>query len=136
MKRTAVLCCLLACCLLLLPSCAEGEPTHIVFSISAEEMHEGGTVLPAVEHVITLPRTALEEQTVMAAIVYACDALGYPYLREGKYSEILVSVAGRANTADKAWKIEAIDTKGNARPVTTDDGMENIVRLSVTYSVS
>lgn len=136
MKRTAVLCCLLACCLFFLPSCAENEPTHIVFVISAQETNENGTVLPAIEHVITLPRAALEDQTVMAAIVYACDALGYPYLREGKYSEILVSVAGRTNTTDRAWKIEAVDTNGNARFVTTDEELQNIVRLAVTYSFS
>ena len=106
---------------------------HIYFTISAEATTVGEESLPAIYHEITFPKSAMEKQTVMFAILYGCDALGYPYERDGKYYEILTSVAGRSNLADSAWVIEASDKNGTPIAVTTDDEIGDIVYLSITY---
>ena len=113
-------------------ACAEQEPTHIYFTISAPAV-SGDEPLPAIHRTITFPISALEKKTVMFAILYACDALGYSHEREGKYNENLVSVAGRVNLTDSFWVIEASDKNGNSIPVTTDSALDGIVNLSIAY---
>ncbi|MBQ8351429.1 MAG: hypothetical protein IJY20_05250 [Clostridia bacterium] len=134
MRKYIAIFLLIGCLFSSLTACAPNEEnTHIRFTIKAEATTIGEETLPDVQHEISFPKSVLEKQTVMFAILYACDALGYPYERDGKYYEILVSVAGRANLADSFWVIEATDDEGHVMPITTDDEIDNIVSLSLTY---
>lgn len=127
-----VLCCVLLCC----SACAPKETTHIRFTIKADATELDGQSLPTIYREITFPVSALEKKTVLFAILYACDALGYSYEREGKYHEILASVAGRDNLPEAAWVIEAADQSGSFSLVSTDDAIDHIAYLSITYKAN
>jgi hypothetical protein len=133
MKRLIAALLVMTFLLLTLSACQTPEPTSLYFTISAEAAVTHGETLPAIHREITFPLSALETKTVMFAILYACDALGYEHVREGKYNENLVSVAGRANQADAYWAIEATYQDGRTAPVTTDSTLDGMVRLSITY---
>ena len=133
MKKLITACSVIISLLLVLSACQAPEPTNLYFTISAEATSTTDALLPEIHREITFPITALETKTVMFAILYACDALGYEHVREGKYNEILVSVAGRINTPDAGWVIEATYRDGTVAPVTTDSVLDDITRISIAY---
>lgn len=136
MKKQALVLIFVVCLALSSVSCSSGENTHIRFSIRADAKTVDGIELPAIDHDISFPKSAVEKKTVLFAILYACDTLGYEYEREGKYHEILASVAGRRNLPDHAWIIQASDINGNPLTATTDTEIGEIAYLTITYQAT
>lgn len=135
MKKRILAVLLCACLCLAFSACGPQEATAIFFTMTAEAepATDERAALPAISRTISFPVSELPEVTVMQAVIYGCEALGHPSEREGKYSEILVSLAERKNGERGEWVIEGKDTHGNVIPLSTDDTLEGIVALSVTY---
>ena len=135
MKIRAILVLLSISLLLPLSACGGAKATHIYFSISAEAVPASADqeALPAIAHNISLPIAALPKMDVMHAIEFAVQSLGYECVREGKYSEILASVAGRPNGDSGHWQIEGTEANGNPLSLSTDSTLERVHTLSITY---
>jgi hypothetical protein len=133
MKKQIFVLLFLVCFILSCVSCSSADGTHIHFSIRADATNVDGTDFPAIRRDISFPKTAVEKKTVLFFILYACDTLGYEYERDGKYHEILTSVAGRRNLPDYGWVIQAADKSGKPITATTDTEIGDIAYLTITY---
>ena len=130
MKQALSLLLLCACLLTMMAGCAEAPDSNIHFTIYAPATDDG---LAEIDRTVTFPRTAVERNTVMGAMMCACDAMGYSYERDGKYNEILVSIAERPHGMPGEWIFEGKDKNGNPLPVTVETVLDGIVYLTVTY---
>ncbi len=136
MKKRILSLLLAACLCLPLFACAgQDTTTNIYFSIHADEVPALGdsVTLPAIDRDIFFPLYPLEKQDVLHAIAYACNVLGYECIRDGKYSENLVSIEGRTNGENSYWVIEGKDESGKAIPLKLDSGLRNVYSISITY---